>query len=138
MTEIESLEVPDSARNGEESKREAFVRLATRRTNSVLDRIRILSNCANTNAYDYTDDDVRKIFSAIDEELRVARSRFQGSKKREFKLVEYHLCRRPPRFNRENETVATKSAPAPKYTPDKDIKIHEENAIKLLCKPFQS
>jgi len=24
------------------------------------------------------------------------------------------------------------------YTPDKDIKVHEEGAIKLLCKPFQS
>ncbi|MGI8428920.1 MAG: Ig-like domain-containing protein [Solirubrobacteraceae bacterium] len=24
------------------------------------------------------------------------------------------------------------------YTPDKDIKLHSENAIKLICKPFQS
>src|SRR5262245_48783986 len=24
------------------------------------------------------------------------------------------------------------------YTPDEDIKLHSENAIKLLCKPFQN
>jgi DNA polymerase IIIc chi subunit len=69
-----------------ETKRQAFVRLATKRTNNILERIRILSNCANSNAYEYSDEDVRKIFSAIDEELRIARSRFQGQRKREFKL----------------------------------------------------
>ena len=24
------------------------------------------------------------------------------------------------------------------YTPDEDLKLHSENAIKLICKPFQS
>ena len=69
-----------------EQKREAFLRLAEKRTNSVLDKIRVLSNCANPYAYDYSEDDVRKIFSAIDQELKVARTKFQNHKKRQFKF----------------------------------------------------
>jgi hypothetical protein len=77
----------DLARHPGETKRDAFVRLATKRTTVVLDRIRILSNCANASAYEYTDEDVRKIFTAIEEELRLARSRFQGARRRKFYLA---------------------------------------------------
>ena len=71
----------------QESKRDAFRRLAERRTNAVLERIRILSNCANPYAYEYDDDEVRKMFAAIEKELRVARAKFsRGQPKREFKL----------------------------------------------------
>ncbi len=69
-----------------ESKHEAFLRLAQRRTQSVLERIRILSNCANPYVYDYNEDEVQKIFDAIDEELTVAKAKFQKHRKREFKL----------------------------------------------------
>ncbi len=68
-----------------EPKRAAFLRLAQRRTQAVLDRIRILSNCANPYAYNYTEEEVRKIFETIDQELVVARSKFQ-KQKREFRL----------------------------------------------------
>ena len=69
-------------------KRDAFLRLAEKRTNAVIDKIRILSNCANPYAYEYSDQDVRKIFEAIEEELKVARTRFMQGKRRdtEFKL----------------------------------------------------
>ncbi len=69
-------------------KREAFLRLAEKRTNAVIDKIRILSNCANPYAYEYNDQDVRQIFEAVDEELKVARTRFMQGKRRdtEFKL----------------------------------------------------
>lgn len=69
-----------------ETKREAFLRLAERRTNAVLEKVRVLSNCANPYAYEYTEDDVRKIFTAIEGELRAARAKFQGSRPRQFKL----------------------------------------------------
>jgi hypothetical protein len=70
-------------------KREAFVRLAEKRTNAVIDKIRVLSNCANPYAYEYTDDDVRRIFDAIEKELKAARTKFVQPKrtKNEFKLV---------------------------------------------------
>lgn len=69
-----------------ETKRDAFKRLAEKRTNAVLDRIRILANCANPYAYEYSDDDVRVIFSAIEQELRVAKTKFANHRRREFKL----------------------------------------------------
>lgn len=67
-------------------KRENFRRLAERRTNAVLDKIRILSNCANPYAYEYDDDDVRKIFNAIEQELRLARTKFGNHRRRAFRF----------------------------------------------------
>jgi hypothetical protein len=69
-----------------ETKRDAFVRLAEKRTNGVIERIRVLANCANPYAYEYTDEDVRKMFGAIERELRAARTKFQGDSKQTFKL----------------------------------------------------
>lgn len=68
------------------NKREAFLRLAERRTNEVLNRIRILSNCSNRYAYEYTDEDVKKIFAAIDQELKAARSKFANGNMERFSL----------------------------------------------------
>ena len=45
-----------------ELKREAFRRLGTQRTNAVLNRLRILGHCSDSNRYEYTEEDVRKIF----------------------------------------------------------------------------
>lgn len=69
-----------------ETKRETFVRLASKRTEAVIDRVRVLSNCANPYAYEYTDEDVRKIFSAIEKELRAARAKFQAREQKSFSL----------------------------------------------------
>lgn len=69
-----------------EAKRDAFRRLAEKRTNAVLEKIRVLSNCANPYAYEYNEEDVRKIFSAIEQELKAAKAKFQNHHKREFKL----------------------------------------------------
>ncbi len=85
MTAIEAQMV--SIPQQRETKREAFLRLAEKRTNVVLDRIRVLSNCANPYAYEYNDDDVKKIFGAIERELRIARTKFQQSRKSNFKLA---------------------------------------------------
>ena len=68
------------------NKRQNFQRLAERRTNSVLDKLRILSNCANPYAYEYDDEDVKKIFLAIEQELKIARSKFTNHRRREFRL----------------------------------------------------
>lgn len=71
-----------------ESKREAFLRLAEKRTNAVIKKIQILSNCSNPYAYDYNDEDVRKIFAAIEEEMRIAKLKFArvAHEPKEFKL----------------------------------------------------
>lgn len=67
----------------QETKRDKFVRLAEARTNKIIDMIQLLGNCSNAGAYDYTQQDVDKIFSAIENELREAKKKFSkvGSKK---------------------------------------------------------
>jgi len=69
-----------------ESKQEAFRRLATKRTNAVLERIRVLGHCANPQLYEYSEEDVKKIFRAIEKELKIVKTRFQNSSTPEFRL----------------------------------------------------
>lgn len=59
-----------------ETKREKFVRLAEARTNKIIDMLQLLGNCSNSSAYDYTQQDVEKIFSAIEQEMREAKKKF--------------------------------------------------------------
>ena len=61
---------------GKETKREKFVRLAESRTNKILNMLQLLGNCANTNAYDYTQKDVEKIFAAIESEVKETKKKF--------------------------------------------------------------
>lgn len=69
-----------------ELKKERFKRLATTRTNEVIKRLRILGNCSNRYVYEYTDDDIKKIFSAIDSTLSEIKKKFYVPKENEFKL----------------------------------------------------
>ena len=71
---------------GKETKQERFKRIASRRTNEILDKIRLLGNCANKNSYEYTDAEVNKIFSEIDKQIKVAKLKFSGDKKERFRL----------------------------------------------------
>ena len=63
-----------------------FKRLAAQRTNIVLQRLRVLGNCANRNAYEYTEEDINKIFSEIDRRVKETKAKFHFPKNREFKL----------------------------------------------------
>ena len=53
-----------------------FVRLAEARTNKIIDMLQLLGNCSNSNVYDYTQQDVDKIFNAIDAEVKEAKKKF--------------------------------------------------------------
>ncbi len=44
----------------------------------VLKDIRLIDNLSNRSAYSYTPEDVKKIFRALQRELEIARSRFDG------------------------------------------------------------
>ncbi len=69
-----------------EQKRERFKRLASQRTNAVLKKLKVLSNCANRSAYDYTEEEINKIFSEIEKRVRETKSKFHFPKNKEFKL----------------------------------------------------
>ena len=60
-----------------ETKNEKFRRLAESRVNSLLDRLRLLGQLSDKKNYDYTDEQVSKIFRAIDSELKDTKSKFQ-------------------------------------------------------------
>ena len=60
----------------QETKRDKFVRLAEARTNKIIDMLQLLGNCSNTSAYDYTQQDVEKIFGAIESELKEVKKKF--------------------------------------------------------------
>jgi transcriptional antiterminator len=57
-------------------KREKFIRLAEQRVNRTMNDIRLIGNLSNRNAYSFTDEDVKKIFKALQKELDQAKSRF--------------------------------------------------------------
>jgi hypothetical protein len=69
-----------------ESNRDRFKRLATKRTNEILRRLRVLGNCANKSHYEYDERDISKIFSEIEKGMRESKARFQTTKEKEFKL----------------------------------------------------
>ena len=69
-----------------ESRNERFKRIATRRTNNILNQIRLLGNLSNKSTYEYSDEEVNKIFSSIESQLKIATTKFLAHKKKEFKL----------------------------------------------------
>lgn len=72
-----------------ETKREKFVRLAEARTNKIIDMIQLLGNCSNQSTYEYSSQDVDKIFTAIETALREAKKKFnkpETSKETKFTL----------------------------------------------------
>ncbi len=70
-------------------KRQKFVQLAEARVNRAIKDIRLIGNLANRNSYEFTDEEVRKIFRVIQKELDAVKSRFtgdSGGKDSEFRL----------------------------------------------------
>jgi len=59
-----------------DNRRQNFKRLASARTNEVLRRLKILANCSNRSHYDYTEEEVNKIFLEIERKVKEAKSRF--------------------------------------------------------------
>lgn len=62
-----------------ETKHEKFVRLVEARTNKAAEMIRLIGNCANKGSYDYSEEDVKKIFTYLEKELKNARAKFSGT-----------------------------------------------------------
>lgn len=70
-----------------ENKFDKFKRVAEYRTNKILHMLDLLGNCSNKNVYNYTDEQVKKIFSAIETQLVISKNKFKGeTAKSEFKL----------------------------------------------------
>ncbi|MDX9974319.1 MAG: hypothetical protein RBU21_15145 [FCB group bacterium] len=77
------------AKSSAESNRDKFVRLAEARTTRTIKEIRLIGNLSNRNTYSYHQADVEKIFQALEQELKLARSRFE--KARQLEPTEFRL-----------------------------------------------
>ena len=62
-------------------KRERFEKVAVARTNKVLNDLRLLGNCANKNNNANTEKDIKKIFNAIENEIKKTKIKFLGGNK---------------------------------------------------------
>jgi hypothetical protein len=60
-----------------EKKRERFEKVAGKRVQFILDKLELLGNCANSSNYDYSEEDVKKMFSAIRSRTRQVEALFQ-------------------------------------------------------------
>jgi len=62
-----------------ETKEEKFKRIATFRTQRILEDMRLLGNCANRAGYAYSEEEVGKIFEAIAAKLESTKQLFSTS-----------------------------------------------------------
>lgn len=74
------------ARKQFSSPRERFKYLAEKRTNAVLNGLRVLSHCSNKVLYDYENIEIDKIFEAIGTAVIEAKNKFKDKEKKVFKL----------------------------------------------------
>lgn len=59
-------------------KRAKFVELATNRVTRTIKDIRLIGNLSNRSAYEYSEEDVRKIARTLQRELESMKQRFAG------------------------------------------------------------
>ena len=59
-------------------KRGKFIKLANNRVNRTVKDLRLIGNLSNRSAYEYNEDDVRKIVKTLQREVDLLRLRFAG------------------------------------------------------------
>lgn len=69
-----------------ESKHNKFKRLAKLRGERALKDLRLVGNLSSKNNYEYTEEEVKALFNALEEELRIAKLGFIKNKKRGIKF----------------------------------------------------
>ena len=82
-----ALEATKISKTGE-TRRNRFVKIAEGRVNRILDGLDSLGKCSNRSNYEYSEEDIKKIFGEIDKKVRDIRTLFQGNTKNKarFKL----------------------------------------------------
>lgn len=65
--------------NKTETPNEKFKRIATARTQKIINMIELLGNCSNSYVYEYSEEEVKKIFDTIDSELKIVKEKYKGN-----------------------------------------------------------
>lgn len=74
-----------------EEDREKFVALANKRVSKALKSIQLIGNLSNRSNYDYRDEDIAKIFRALQDELAVCKKRFDLALKKQTGKAQFIL-----------------------------------------------
>jgi len=69
-----------------ETKEERFKRVAVKRVQRVLDSLRSLSHCSNKRMYEWNNEQLKRIWTALDKELKKCRESFENSEPEEFQF----------------------------------------------------
>ena len=69
-----------------ETKEERFKRVVQKRVQNVLESLRRLSQCSNKRMYRWNEEQLKKIWAAIDQELKTCKSSFENTEPEEFQL----------------------------------------------------
>ena len=69
-----------------ERKEERFKRVTEKRVQRVLDSLRSLSQCSNKRMYQWNDQQLEKIWAAIDNALKNCKTSFEKAEPEEFRL----------------------------------------------------
>lgn len=64
-----------------------FKELAVKRVNNAVKAISLIGNLSSRSNYDYTDEDVEKMFRALEGEIKDCRQRFEFAKKSRGKKI---------------------------------------------------
>ena len=69
-------------------KKQRFIELANKRVNKALKHISLIGNLSNTNNYEYTQDEVKQIIKALENEIQICKERFgkQAKGKEKFSI----------------------------------------------------
>ncbi|HHX69094.1 MAG TPA: hypothetical protein GX708_13725 [Gallicola sp.] len=70
-----------------DAKQLKFKELAEKRVNNAIKNIQLIGNLSNTRNYTYSDEDIRKIFKRLKEEIGISEAKFKSKgKDKDFKL----------------------------------------------------
>lgn len=64
-----------------ENRHARFKRLAEARTDKVLDMLDLIGNLSNKSFYEYTDEEIKSIFDAIEKSVKENKDKFNKKKK---------------------------------------------------------
>ena len=78
--------MPRKRVNANETPEQRFKRVAEARTNVAIERIRLLGNLADQRRYGYTLQEIDKMFTAINKQLKETRAKFGSRRRERFKL----------------------------------------------------
>ena len=67
-----------------ETKEDRFKRIAVRRVQRVIDSIKSLSQCSNKRMYQWNDEQLKKIWNAIEAALKECREKYEKTEPEEF------------------------------------------------------